>query len=144
MTDYNWRSVSVNRSKEFEPLVERFAKPEIGKVKIFTNIKDFMVFAALVGFEYDLFEEIDTKDKISISLETYSNTDHDAYIYLLALHKTNSIDVLKNESLNDTVKIFEGYCNAGLIIIRSWVDKNPSNEDGIDIFFNEIYEHITR
>lgn len=142
MNEYNWRSVSVYRSTEFEPLVNKFAKPEVGEKKIFSNIKDFMVFAALVAFEEGKFEALKGVDKISITLDTYSTTNHDAYIYLLALHKTNNIDVMKNENLTETVRIFEGYCNAGLKVIKDWFEINSASEEALDVFFNQIHSKL--
>ncbi|SON48537.1 hypothetical protein [Vibrio tapetis] len=140
--DLNWRALSVNRDKKYEHLVKKFASPEQGKTKVFKNIKDFMVFAALVAYEADKYIPLKAEAKVSISLETYANTEHDSYIYLLALTKSPNIDALKGESLALSIKHFEAYCNAGLEIIDSWNVKHTYDDSGFEMLFDESFEHI--
>lgn len=51
---------------------------------------------------------------------------------------------LKHENLNDAVKVFEGYCNAGLSIIQSWMDENPGDPTGIETLEKKIIEQALK
>ena len=141
--ELNWRVMSVYRDSKYEHLITKFALPESGKRKTFSKNKDMMVFCALLGFESELFQPIDSRaKKISISLETYANTKDDAYIYLLALTKEPNLDILKIENLNKAIKIFEGYCNAGLRTLDEWNMKHSGDYEGFDMLFDESFEHL--
>lgn len=135
--------MSVYRDSRYEHLVSKFASSENGKKKIFSTNKDMMTFCALLGFEKDLFHSIEpSAKKISISLETYANTRDDAYIYLLALAKEPILDILKTENLNKVIKVFEGYCNAGLKVLDEWNMKHSGDSEGFDMLFDESFEHL--
>ncbi len=136
LDDRKWLGINVNRDRKHEPLVEKLTQ---GDHVIFSHNKDLMVFAAMVGYSHDKFESV-TSDKIQITLGTYANTQQDTYIYLLALLKKKDATCLKYENLNDAVKVFEGYCNAGLSIIQSWMDENPGDPTGIDTLEKKIVE----
>ncbi|WP_286888032.1 hypothetical protein [Pseudoalteromonas sp. ESRF-bin5] len=136
----NWRDDQVYRDRKHEPLVEKLVQADS---RIFNHNKDLMVFAAMVGYSNDKFEPV-SSDKIQITLGTYANTQQDTYIYLLALLKMKNATCLKCANLNDAVKIFEGYCNAGLSIIQSWMDESPGDPTGIDTLEKKIVEQALR
>lgn len=136
----NWRDIQVYRDRKHEPIVEKLTQEES---RIFNHNKDLMVFAAMVGYSHDKFEPV-SSNKIQITLGTYSNTRQDTYIYLLALLEMKDATCLKYENLNDAIKIFEGYCNAGLSIIQSWIDENPGDPTGIDTLEKKIVEQALR
>lgn len=130
----DWRGINVNRDRKHEPLVEKLTQ---GDYVIFNHNKDLMVFAAMAGYSFKKFEPV-SSDKIQITLGTYSTTQQDTYIYLLALLEKKDASCLKHENLNDAVKVFEGYCNAGLSIIQSWMDENPGDPTGIETLEKKI------
>lgn len=138
--DRKWLGINVNRDRKHEPLVEKLTQ---GDHVIFTHNKDLMVFAAMVGYSEKKFEPVGS-DKIQITLGTYANTQQDTFIYLLALLKNRDATCLKTENLNDAVKVFEGYCNAGLTIIQSWLDENPGDPSGIETLEKKIIEKVMR
>ncbi|MDI4650510.1 MULTISPECIES: hypothetical protein [Pseudoalteromonas] len=140
LDDRKWLGVNVNRDRKHEPIVEKLTQ---GDHVIFSHNKDLMVFAAMVGYSQNKFEPVGS-DKIQITLGTYANTQQDTYIYLLALLKTKDATCLKNENLNEAVKVFEGYCNAGLSIIQSWMDENPGDPTGVDTLEKKIVEQALR
>lgn len=146
MDNYSeWRKLSVCRNTEYESLVEKFCstKNASSKETVFSTIKDFMVFSALVGFQLDLYRPLESNmNKISIVLETYASTNHDSYIYLMALSKKKSLDILKDENLREAIGIFEAYCNGGLEYIRKWVFSNVGKDIGSDILFNQTLEYL--
>jgi dnd system-associated protein 4 len=141
----DWRKLPVRRSSSYESLVEKLCSTKSGAdVKtIFPNIKEFMVFAALVAFQLDIYEPLHSKNStIPILLETYASTEHDSYIYLIAIAKKQSLDILKDDSLKDAISIFEGYCNAGLKHIDNWVINNIGDPIMGNILFNQTLEHL--
>lgn len=140
----DWRKMSVSRSTNYEALVERYCKDAASSGEaVFGTIKDFMVFSALVGFQLNLFKSLESKtNTISIILETYASTNHDSYIYLMALSKRRTLDVLKDENLRDAISIFEGYCNGGLEHINNWVSNNVGQHLNSDILFNVTLEYL--
>ncbi|WP_318479813.1 hypothetical protein [Photobacterium leiognathi] len=146
MDNYSeWRKLSVCRNTEYESLVEKLCstKNSSSDETVFSTIKDFMVFAALVGFQLDLYRPLESNmNKISIILETYAHTNHDAYIYLMALSKKPSLDILKDENLREAISIFEAYCNGGLEYIGKWIFSNVGKDIGSDILFNQTLEYL--
>ncbi len=61
MDNYSeWRKLSVCRNTEYESLVEKLCstKNSSSDETVFSTIKDFMVFAALVGFQLDLYRPL--------------------------------------------------------------------------------------
>ena len=140
----DWRNQPVHRDAEYEALVEQFCSsksPGNTKNVVFQHIKDFMIFAALVGFQLDLYKPLKSKNNtIKISLDTYSTTELDAYIYLMALSKYPTLDILKNENLKQTIEVFEAYCNGGLAHIKKWVFDNVGKHSSANILFNQTLD----
>lgn len=136
----DWRGINVNRDRKHEPLVEKLTQ---GDYVIFNHNKDLMVFAAMVGYSHKKFEPV-SSNRIQITLGTYSTTQQDRYIYLLALLEKRDASCLKHENLNDAVKVFEGYCNAGLSIIQSWMDENPGDPNGIETLEKKVIEQALK
>ncbi len=134
----NWRTIGVKRDIKFEPLTEILTTSD---ETIFKNLKDLMVFAAVVAFSQKKRETLTSGDYISIILDTYSNTNQDCFIYLLALMTTEDGNCLRDENLHSSVRVFEEYCHAGLSIIDSWIKDNPTKK-AVDIVLDKIYEKI--
>ncbi|HDZ9483580.1 TPA: hypothetical protein RUZ85_001299 [Vibrio cholerae] len=141
----DWRKLSVHRDVRFEALEERFCSTKGAKsdTRVFSTVKELMVFAALVGYQLDDFQPLESKvNTTPILLDTYATTGHDAYIYLIALAKEPSLDILKNENLRDAISIFEGYCNSGLKHIDSWIMNNIGESLVANILFNQALEYL--
>ena len=141
----DWRKVQVHRDSRFESLEERFCstKGANNDSRMFSTVKELMVFAALVGYQLDEYQPLEPKIKTTpILLDTYATTGHDAYIYLLALTKASSLDILKDENLRQAIDIFEGYCNSGLKIIDSWIMNNIGEPLVTNIIFNQTLEYL--
>ncbi|MFO6424185.1 hypothetical protein [Motilimonas sp. KMU-193] len=141
----DWRKQPIRRDARFEGLEERFCQTKGAKTdtQIFSTVKELMVFAALVGYQFDDYCPIESKAKTTpILLETYATTGHDAYIYLIALAKEPSLDMLKDENLKDAIGIFEGYCNSGLKHIDSWIMNNIGESLVSNILFKQTLEYL--
>ena len=142
----NWGEYPVCRNEKYNTLCKRFCK--VGdepdeSVKIWSNFKEFMIFAAMVGFTKNKKEAL-SKNNIKISFRTYTNTSDDGYIYLLSLIEKNDTNQLKDSGLKDVISTFEEYCNGGLSIIQTWIDEDPSDIDGIDTFYDKILEQLVK
>lgn len=140
---FDWRKLAVRRDSRFESLEERFCSTKGAKsnLMVFSTVKELMVFAALVGYQLGECQPIEAKvNTTSILLDTYATTNHDAYIYLIALASNPSLDILKDENLKKAIGIFEGYCNSGLKYIDSWIMNNISESLVTNILFNKTLE----
>lgn len=139
----DWRKQRVERERTHEPLVARLCSSKGTGKPLFAFNKDLMVFAAMVG--HSLNKRTPLKgDVIQIILETYATDQKDAFIYLIALMEERNATVLKDENLNDAIKIFEEYCNAGLYEINLWLDENPGDHEGIDTLYKKIFDKIVQ
>ncbi|MGL5668869.1 MAG: hypothetical protein ACRDD9_22430 [Shewanella sp.] len=141
----DWRKFSVRRDCRFESLEERLCstKGATNDSRVFSTLKELMVFAALVGYQLDEYQPLDAKIRTTaILLDTYATTDHDAFIYLIALAKEPSLNILKDENIRDAIGIFEGYCNGGLRYIDSWVMSNISEPLITNTLFNKTLEYL--
>jgi dnd system-associated protein 4 len=142
----DWRKLSVSRDSRFIALEMKLCstKNSSNGHFIFSTVKELMVFAALVGFQLDEFQSLKSKtDSTPILLETYASTKHDSFIYLIALSKEKSLDILKDEHLRDAISIFEGYCNGGLKHIDDWIIDNIGEPLVSDVLFNQTLEFLT-
>lgn len=142
----NILKLPVRRSDTYENIVQLFCSTKSSyseEKKIFSTVKDFMVFAALIGYELNIYTPINNKVKTTaIILETYATTKHDAYIFLIALGKKSDLEILKDENLKDAILVFEGFCNAGLEYINKWVFDNVGKHISEDILFNQTLEYL--
>lgn len=142
---FDWRKLQVHRDSRFESLEERFCSTKGAKndFQVFGTVKELMVFAALVGYQLDDYQPLESKvNTTPILLDTYATTGHDAYIYLIALAKESSLDILKDEHLRSAVNIFEAYCNSGLKHIDSWIMNNIGESMVTNILFNQTLEYL--
>jgi dnd system-associated protein 4 len=139
MFNNDWLKINVRRSKKYENVVDRLC-PDEGP-GIFRFKKDVMIFAAIVGYSNNSSVPV-SGDTIPITLLTYSSDHKDTIIYLLALMSERDVSCLKNENLAESVKIFEGYCNAGLEVIQGWFSDNAKDPEGVDTLFEKIFEEI--
>ncbi|MGY6031279.1 hypothetical protein [Phytobacter sp. AG2a] len=141
----DWRKLSVRRDSRFEFLEEQLCSTKGAKndFQVFGTVKELMVFAALVGYQLDDYQPLESKvNTTPILLDTYSTTGHDAYIYLIALAKESSLDILKDENLRYAVNIFEAYCNSGLKHIDSWIMNNIGESMVANLLFNQTLEYL--
>lgn len=141
----DWRKLSVRRDARFESLEEKFCSTKGAKSdsRVFSTVKELMVFSALIGYQLGDYQPLESKvNTTPILLDTYATTGHDAYIYLIALAREPSLDILKDERLRDAIGIFEGYCNSGLRYIDNWIMNNIGEPLVTNILFNQTLEYL--
>lgn len=135
----DWRGFNVNRERRHENLIHTLVEDK--ESAIFTFNKDFMIFAAMIGYAYNKRLPL-SGDKISITLGTYHNTEDDGFIYLLALMENKNATCLKDSNLSESIKIFEEYCNGGLDIIQDWFRSNPTDNSRVETLEAKIWEYM--
>lgn len=100
--------------------------------KIFDNIKDLIIFAAMVGKKYEKKEVIDPKDNTSIVLGTFSGSgstrgsrvgQHDV-IFMFGLLIDQDVNAIRDENISLAIQHFELYSNGGLSIIKDWLTES--------------------
>lgn len=103
--------------------------------KIFNDIKDLIIFAAMVGKKNGIREPVDTKNSTGILLETFSGAgsaresrlDQHNIIFMFALFEHRDMDYMRDEKVEEVIKEFEEYSNGGLSIIKGWLAASASN-----------------
>ena len=100
-----------------------------------------MVFAAMVGFSNNERKSLKAGDTIPITLGTYESDNQDCFVYLLSIMTLKDGNCLRDENLNESIRIFEEYCNAGLEIINNWVEDN-SAKPAVDVLLDKIYDKL--
>ena len=100
-----------------------------GGNKSFDNIKDLIIFAAMIGMHYQKEEEVDPKHSTSIILGTFSGGgssrgsrvgQHDV-IFMFGLLLEKDIGAIRDENLARSIDYFEKYSNGGLSMIYDWL-----------------------
>lgn len=138
---FEWRTVSIYRDRKYEHIVNKLVYDKDSA--IFKHIKDLMVFAAMVGHCFNKRLPVaNYSEAISIILGTYANTEHDGFIYLLALMDKKNATCLKDHNLLQSVKVFEEYCNGGLDLINDWFNSNPSDTLKTETIEKKLLEMI--
>jgi dnd system-associated protein 4 len=133
---------NVNRSEEHEDFVQSLAREGDGSIpSAFATIRELLTFAAVLAFQMEEFEPINKANgSQDIDINVFKNNDSDDYIYTLAVAHTKSADVLKASSDVDMVEIFEGYANAGLTILKSWVTQYRS-QNGFQAIVQGLHDN---
>lgn len=141
----DWRGLNVRRNRKYEHLVEKLCTRQgpSATPPIFEFNKDLMVFAAMLGYSQGKKESLEN-ESIQIVLGTYASDEKDGYIYLLALLEQQRLDCLRDENLNDSISVFEEYCNGGLSIIDQWMSENPQDLEGTDTLINHIMLQLVK
>ncbi len=101
----------------------------ISKVKVFSDIKDLIVFAAFVGEYFQIKEDVDVKNSTGITLMTFSGSgsgkrsrlDQHNIIFMMSLLSFEDMNMIRDENINDAIDLFEKFSNGGLSKIRGWL-----------------------
>ncbi len=126
------RAPNINRSKVHEPMVQRLCVdklPETDKC-LFPTIREFMSFAALLGYSEGRKIPLD-RDKGVEDIAGAQYEHHEAYeiLFALAVAAEKSSDILKENNESKCVEIYEDYANGGMTLISEWLiagaDKSP-------------------
>lgn len=123
----------VRRNREYEDVVNILVHGALeggggqSDKRIFSYIKDLMIFAAMVGKKYERTQSV-SKENIGITLQTYSGvssknsiSDQQNIIFMFGLLTYKDMNKIRDENIDDCIKVFEEYCNGGLSLIKEWL-----------------------
>lgn len=102
--------------------------------KIFNNIKDIIIFAAMVGKKYEKRESLES-DNTPILIDTFSGVgslkdsrvDQHNLIFMFSLLIKKDMNYMRDEKIDEVIEEFEEYSNGGLSIIQSWLAGSASD-----------------
>lgn len=127
-------NVNVKRNNKYQKVVNLLVYGDIEHTfkkkdnHIFANIKDLVIFAAMVGKKFNIRESLD-KENTGITIATFagsghtkdSRSDQHNIIFLFGLSEFKDMKYLRDEHIHESVKTFEEYSNGGLSLIESWL-----------------------
>lgn len=122
----------IKRSEQFEDIVRMLAEaqhPEAGR-SIFPTMRELMVFAAVLGFEHDRKQPLESQTN-EIDGRNFSNSEQAIdLMYLIALAGDRNVDILREENEDKMIEIFEQYAQGGFEIITGWLREKPEDING--------------
>ncbi len=136
----------VRRPTEYEDLLNSLVREE----KVFSTLKNALVFAASVGYKKQM--KIEFRDSSEpIKLPVFDRDQDIPFMYALALAETNDIKMMREDHFDHVIQIFEEYAHGGLSFINSVYDTTSpvqsleqlvneyNNPDGVSDIFSEIF-----
>jgi len=138
--------------KKFSSTVSKLydEKDLVTNERLFPNLVDVMVFAAMVG--RDTFDDCkgrkvgaDGREVPSRLFSTIQTGSKDGIAYLLALDHNNDGNILREENDKEMWDYMENYASLGLEQIHSWLEgKGNLNIDVKDILLEKMKEVAIR
>lgn len=130
----------VRRNNKYAAVVDLLVHGKLGEEdggrfpRMFPYIKDLIVFSAMVGKKYDEKEEVE-KDNTGIILSTFegssgtrgSSVDQHNIIFMFGLSVLRDMKYLRDENVDEVIRVFEQYSNGGLNIIHGWLRDSAWN-----------------
>lgn len=131
------RLKEVKRNAKYRPVIDYLWVRGVGppEGKVFTDIKDIVVFAAMVGKRFERRESLE-KNPDGITLLTFggagsgakdNRVDQHNIIFMLSVLNKKNMECLRDESIEETIREFEEYANGGLSIIEGWLEASAWN-----------------
>ncbi|CAH7485184.1 DNA phosphorothioation-associated protein 4 [Vibrio chagasii] len=111
----------VRRPAKYDELLNKLVRED----KIFSTLKNALVFAASVGFKKQLRRSFDNSSE-PIKLSIFDRDQDIPFMYALALAETNMIEMMRDAQFEQVICIFEEYANGGLSFIESIYDSASS------------------
>ena len=125
------RGKQVRRNKAYEDVINLLwigSKSGNKQEKVFNDIKDIIVFAAMVGKKFEKREAV-SKDNQGILLDTFagggsmrdSRVDQHNILFMFAMLNHQDMDYMRDEKIDEVIDEFEQYSNGGLNLMQSWI-----------------------
>ena len=122
-------------SNKYKELTDRLSSG------LFPTNMHFMIFASMVGLYFDNVKEVTAKERGNeIRDQVFLNQRMDGVVYLLALFKDKTADILRDENEQACWEVIETYAAGGFEIINNWLIENPADIDGTETILNKIKE----
>lgn len=121
----------VKRSAIHEPMVRRLTETATPSNRpVFPTIRELMCFAAVLGYEQGLKKPLQG-ETFEVDGRNFGNYQPAVdTLYLIALAGERNADILRDESENEMVSIFEQYAEGGFEILAGWLREKPDDEIG--------------
>jgi dnd system-associated protein 4 len=147
-------NVNVKRNNKYQKMINLlvYGDSEEGVRKkenqIFPHIKDLIIFAAMVGKNFNC-KEILEKETTGITIATFagsgqtkdSKSDQHNIIFMFGLLEFKDMNFIRDEKIHESVKLFEEYSNGGLSIIQGWLIESKWNPM---ILLDKIQDEIVK
>jgi len=131
------RASNVNRSKFHEKMVQRLCVeklPELGK-SLFPTIREFLSFAALLGYSEGRKIQLDRDDGVEdIAGAQYEHHEAIEILWAIAIAELTSSDILREGNEADCAEIYEEYANGGMTMVSEWLEAAPDQPADRAIF----------
>lgn len=129
------QSKEVRRNNKYNHVVNLLVygsldEDQSGKLqKTFPYIKDLIIFAAMVGKKYNIQEDVE-KENTKIVLGTFEGTsggskdtliDQHNIIFMFGLSVLRDMKYIRDENVDEVIRVFEKFSNGGLSIIEGWL-----------------------
>jgi len=135
---------SIRRADEFEDMVRRLADeahPDAGR-SIFPSMRELMCFAAVLGFQEERRFKLEGKKTHEIDYRIWQNNDLALdLLYLIPLAAERNLNLLRPETEDLLVEVFEEFANGGLEIMQSWLNETPDDPHGDRALLNALHKH---
>ncbi len=117
----------VRRPKDKDELVERLRSRDGGA---FAEIRDVLLFAAVVGFQEQRYEPLgDDNEGESIRWETFINRWFaEDLIGMIAVAHSEDKEIASRDRIGDQLRIFEAYANGGLMVLEEKLERLKLDE----------------
>jgi len=93
-------------------------------------MREFMCFAAVLGFEKDRKKPLDAVT-MEIDGRTFENHQQSLdLLYLIALADAKDVDLLRENNEDQCLTIFEQYAEGGFEEIAAWLKERPEDDNG--------------
>lgn len=123
---------NVRRPESLEPLFKRFTEaphPITGR-PIFPTLREFLCFAAVLGFSTDTRCALEGK-LIELDGRVFDTHEQSRdVVYLIALAGSKNADVLLPDKEDEAVSIFEEYVVSGMRELDLWLKECPDDHIG--------------
>jgi dnd system-associated protein 4 len=107
---------------------------------IFPNLRDLMLFAAMVGKKYDQpGERKGNGGEVEANYFASQNFNKDGVVFLLGLLDLSGPEVLK-DGAKECWDLFEQYCAGGMDIIQQWLSVTDDVEEYPKILQDKIID----
>jgi len=102
--------------------------------KIFSDIKDLIIFAAMVGKRFGIREALEG-ETTPIILQTFAGAgsgkdgrvDQHNILFMFSLIEHQDMNYIRDEKIGETIGAFEEYSNGGLSKIKDWLEESAWN-----------------
>ena len=131
---------NVRRNNKYKDVVDVLVYGSLDggkniKTKIFNDIKDLIIFSAMVGKKYERKENVKNKKNTGIILGTFSGAgsgkgsrvDQHNVIFMFGLIYYKDMNYMRDKHVKEVIEVFEQYSNGGLQVIKEWLVESGWN-----------------